>query len=177
LRSAFDHLAWQLSSAKFQAKFPHQVEFPVFQRKPFTRDELSRYRRKIEGISSPTALARIDSLQPYHQVDPSRYPLWLIHDLDRTDKHRELVLAVYIMKLNISADVSFEAFGQQLPWESKPRNVRVLGEPVVDMKGNMSAQVTFKEFSGRDDEHLIPMLKKLLDFTVNAIESFAGKFM
>src|SRR6266850_676840 len=34
LRSAFDHVAWQLSSAAVRAASPNQIEFPVFPTKP-----------------------------------------------------------------------------------------------------------------------------------------------
>src|SRR5207244_1463826 len=141
-----------------------------------TKDKMSSYCRKVEGISSPTALVRIDGLQPYKRVDPSRDPLWLIHDMDRIDKHRELVLAVYSMSVNIRAETQLHALGEQMPWELKPRNVRIVDRSPVQVKGKMAAQVTFREFSKRDDESIIPTLKNLLRFTTDAIDSFAEEF-
>jgi|HubBroStandDraft_4_1064222.scaffolds.fasta_scaffold40725_2 hypothetical protein len=180
LRSSFDHVAWQLSSTDLQAKSPYQIEFPVSLKEPkpcaIKKDKISRYCRKVEGIARPSALVRIDSLQPYRRPNPSRHPLWLIHDLDRIDKHRELVLAVYIMQLNITANAQIRGFGEQMPWEVKPRNVRLVGPPTVDMQAKMSVQVTLGEFSGRDDQPLIPTLQNFLRFTNDAIESFAGEF-
>lgn len=182
LRSAFDHLAWQLSSSELQTNSPHQIEFPIFRQEPdwcagLTKNKICRYCRKIEGIASPSALTRIEALQPYKRSDWDRHPLWLIHDMDRTDKHRELILAVYIMKLNVTGNAQFTAVGQQMPWELKPRNLRILGVSEVQVKGQMSAQITFKEFSGRDDQPIIPTLQNLLSFTVNSVESFASEFV
>jgi hypothetical protein len=180
LRSVFDHVAWQLSSPAFQANSPRQIEFPIFRTRPvpcgITRKQMCAYCRKVEGINSPTALVRIDSLQPYWVTNPLRHSLWLIHDMDIFDKHRELKMAVFIAKLNISGNVQVKGFGQQMPWEKRPRSMFILDNPEVDMKAQMFAQVTFSEFSGRDDESIIPTLQHLLRFTTDAIESFAEEF-
>jgi len=184
LRAAFDHLAWQLSSPIFQAKSPHQIEFPVFDVRPkrcgkcggVNPNKLCRYCRKIEGIASPTALTRIESLQPYKGATPGHHPLWLIHDMDRIDKHRELVLTVHIMRVNIQANAALNGTGQQLPWEVNPRNVRLTRPPQVDMKVKMSADVTFREFSGRDDDPIIPTLQNFLRFSADSLEGFTVEF-
>jgi len=181
LRSVFDHVAWQLSSPDFQANSPTQIEFPVFKERPrlcgIAKKKICGYCRKVEGIPSPSALARIEALQPYLRADPSRYPLWIIHDLDRIDKHRELVLTVYIMQMNISANAQVSAIGEQMPWELKPRNVRLVGSPTnVEMKVKMAAQITLGEFNRRDDQPLIPTLQNFLRFTSDAVESFAEEF-
>jgi len=181
LRSSFDHLVWQLSSPDFQAKpAARKIEFPVFLKRPkpcsITKDKMSAYCRKVEGISSPSALARIEWLQPYTRPNPSRNSLWIIHDMDISDKHRELILAVYSMNVNLRAETQLLGFGEQMPWELNPRNFRIYGKSPVQVKGKMSAQITFREFSGREDEPIIPMLNKLLDFTTNTIESFAEEF-
>ena len=63
-----------------------------------------------------------------------------------------------------------------MPWERIPRNVRFITAPNVEVKVKMSAQITLSEFSGRDDESIIPTLQNLLHFTTDAIESFAGEF-
>lgn len=181
LRSAFDHVAWQLSSADLQAKCPTKIEFPVFKDRPklcgIKKKAISGYCRKVEGITSPSALARIHNLQPHLRDDPSRDPLWLIHYMDIIDKHRELVLAVLIGQVNISANAEIPGIGVMMPWEIKPRAVRHTGPPTkVEMKVKMSAQITFGEFSGRKDPSLIPTLQNFLRFTIDAVESFAEEF-
>ena len=181
LRSAFDHVAWQLSSSHMQTNFPRRIQFPVFDEPPTlcgtTKKKICAYCRQIEGISSPTALARIHGLQPHGVANPRRHPLWLIHDMDIFDKHRELILAVFIMKLNIVGNVEIHGHGQLRPWEIRPRNFVPSGEPKVNMKINMAAQVTLGEFSGRDDESIIPTLNSLHRFTVDTIENFRDEFI
>jgi hypothetical protein len=97
--------------------------------------------------------------------------------MDVYDKHRELVLAVFRMSMNLRAETLSYGFGeQQRPWETRPRNVRILGRSKMEVKVKMAAQVGLKEFSGRDDESLIPVLTNLLRFTSDSIESFAEEF-
>lgn len=181
LRSAFDHVAWQLSSPVFQAKSPHRIEFPVFRSDPglcgVTKNKICRYCGKVEGITSPTALARIAALQPYLRAHPDREPLWLIHDIDRTDKHRELILAIYTGQLSVDAVAQFPGVGVQLPWEIRPRNTRITGPPTkVEMKGKMTVQIALGEFNRPKDQPLIPMLQNFLRFTIETVESFAKEF-
>jgi hypothetical protein len=180
LRCAFDHLAWQLSSTDLQAKSPNQIEFPVFKERPklcgITKDKMCRYCRKIEGIASPSALARIDSLQPYLRTDASRHLLWIIHDMDRNDKHRELVLLAYTGALNVNAMAQASGVAQMMPWEIKARSVHIIGPAKVEMKIQMAAQIALNEFSGREDQPIIPTLQNFLRFTSDAIESFAEEF-
>jgi hypothetical protein len=181
LRCGFDHTAWQLSSTDLQTTSPNQIEFPVFKERPklcgITKDKMCRYCRKVQGITNPGALARIDSLQPYHRSDAARHPLWIIHEMDRIDKHRELILVACSGQINLNALAQIPAVGQFVPWEISPRSVQVTGPPTnVQMKAKLTAQVTFNEFSKRDDQPLIPTLQDLLRFASDAIESFTKDF-
>jgi hypothetical protein len=179
-RSAFDHVAWQLSSDEFQAKHFTRIEFPVFKEVELCgikKKNICRYCRKIEGIASPTALTRIHFLQPHLRPDPLRDPLWLIHDMDIIDKHRELVLAAFIMNVNFAATADIPGIGIQMPWEITPRLIRYTGPPTnMQMKVKMSAQITLGELRERDDQPIIPTLQNLLRFTSDAVESFAKEF-
>jgi hypothetical protein len=57
LRSAFDHVAWELSSDAERRDHATRIEFPIFPDALDDKGKLTRFERKIEGISSPTALA------------------------------------------------------------------------------------------------------------------------
>lgn len=178
LRCAFDHIAWQLSSPESQTKFPTRIEFPVFDKDPsLDKEKLQLYQRKIKGIASATALARIDGLQPHRRPNPLRDPLWLIHNMDRIDKHREVVMAIQIMKLQISAGATAIGFGIQKPWENRPRRVQLVGHSDVEMNVKISANITLGEFTGANDESIIPTLVNLLRFTRNSVQSFSGEFV
>ena len=45
---------------------------------------------KIQGVTDLDARAVIRNLQPYKAPEPHRHPLWILHELDRVDKHRAL---------------------------------------------------------------------------------------
>jgi hypothetical protein len=188
LRSAFDHTAWQLSSiqSRTNPKTRRQIEFPVFfDRDPcerceraLTKGEHSRYCRKVQGITSSTALKRIEGLQPYKRPDVHsrlRHPLWLIHDFDRIDKHQELnlVLSIVTVKMDAYGDVTFRTAK-----DAASGGVRLLPGPtkVTDVKvdGKISAEIAFGQLQEREDKSLVPTLEELLKFARETIESFAA---
>lgn len=94
LRSALDHLVWQLVGVN--GKCPgRRNEFPI-------QDNSNRdnFKRALNGVS-PTAVAYIESVQPYHIVeraypsdaDIARKGLAILNALCNMDKHRHLAIA------------------------------------------------------------------------------------
>ncbi len=85
LRSALDYLSQRLVRANGQAS-SHATEFPIFL-------DASRYPsdapRKTRGMST-AAMAVLERLQPFNGATPDRHPLWLLHELNNADKHRQL---------------------------------------------------------------------------------------
>jgi hypothetical protein len=100
LRSALDHIVFQLSTNYSQPLTDAQVkhsEFPIFNRRSRFHERTKKGDParasgfgKIEAVD-PTAQAIIESMQPYRGGDY----LWLmlLHELDRIDKHRRLILS------------------------------------------------------------------------------------
>jgi hypothetical protein len=90
LRSALDHLAWQLD-----AKPAASTAFPIRLNPPdrWPLDCVSRMR--------PDAQIIIEGLQPFwethHGREPARHPLWALHSLDIEDKHKVLVSTASFM--------------------------------------------------------------------------------
>lgn len=90
LRSCFDHAVWQLVIANAGTPSKRH-QFPVYIDAAMYKTEA---RRQIAGVSARAA-ETIQKLQPYHAG--ARYQhhcMWLIHELDRIDKHRVLLVAV-----------------------------------------------------------------------------------
>ncbi len=89
LRSALDHLAWQLviSAGGSPDRF---TQFPILldalgKKGPCLAD--------VAGGISSGALALVESLQPYNRVDdPTLDPLAILAELSNFDKHRMVVL-------------------------------------------------------------------------------------
>jgi hypothetical protein len=86
LRSALDHLAWQLVIANSETP-DSKTEFPVFWDAVKYKAESPR---KVRGISQQ-ARAQIERLQPYQAADRFEdHLLYIVHQLNLTDKHRLL---------------------------------------------------------------------------------------
>lgn len=86
LRSALDHMVWQLVLANGESP-DGKTEFPVFW-------DAGRYRadspRKVRGMSQE-ARAQIERLQPYHAAHRFEdHALYVVHKLNLTDKHQLL---------------------------------------------------------------------------------------
>ena len=96
LRSALDHLAWQLVEAN--GSVPNdRTDFPI--RKGPTEYENTTKRPKIEGIS-PGAVGILDSIKPYKGGNDT---LWTLHQLDVFDKHRlPIVTALVVDRVTIT---------------------------------------------------------------------------
>lgn len=95
LRCCLDHLVWQLALEKGQAP-DAKTEFPIFldrdkyleTKKDGTPTERSGL-RKIMALPAP-AQQIIGGAQPFAVTKgvPSMHPLWLLHELSNSDKHR-----------------------------------------------------------------------------------------
>ena len=93
MRSALDHLAWELSGPKP----PPKTEFPIFHDgKKFQSRESGGGLYKIRGIKDTKARALIESVQPcYSQPNrPKGHPLYSLHALSNPNKHQVLHLGV-----------------------------------------------------------------------------------
>jgi len=94
MRSAIDHLAVAISDPKHRKT----ASFPCFTVDPdqFPVDHKLRkaFNRATAGMSAK-ALAQVKLCQPYQEADPvdrRRHSLSVISQLDRIDKHREIVV-------------------------------------------------------------------------------------
>lgn len=101
MRSALDHLSRRLVVASGSTP-TRQTEFPIFRRH---NEFLKGSKGKVAGMSTAIVEA-IEALQPYHLKRPDGqetatwHPLWILHDLDRIDKHQGLnVTAVALPRI------------------------------------------------------------------------------
>lgn len=82
-RSALDHAVWALHA---EADRSPRVEFPVF----LTAAKYAAGSAPKIGTLPQQTRVVLESLQPFHAVDPELHPLWILHELNRVDKHRVL---------------------------------------------------------------------------------------
>lgn len=103
LRSALDYLSQQLVRANGQAP-TRRTQFPIFH-------DAGRYAAEAPGMvrgMSPAGVRWIEGQQPFAGGGPDRHILWVLHDLNNADKHRELSVvgsAVHAQALTGTADI------------------------------------------------------------------------
>lgn len=166
LRSALDHLAYQLAIVGNGKPPSRRVEFSIAK----DADTYEREKaRKVEGIR-PEAVEAIDRLKPYKGGNDA---LWRIHELDNIDKHRFVFV--------IAKDALFEApwFTDEMPYLIRPRTLNTdaplfsgvfASEVENDVNFEIEEAVNQTQVSERDA--LLPTLQKYIDIVESLILSF-----
>ncbi len=94
LRSALDHLVWQLVivSGNAPRSGPGGNQFPIFTYKPGDmRRRNNRFNKQLRGVH-PSIRAAIHRIQPYRAGDAAlRRPLAVLADLSNEDKHQAIL--------------------------------------------------------------------------------------
>jgi hypothetical protein len=140
-RSALNQLAWQL--ALLTTPEPEtRTEFPIFI-DPDRFESLDRGGGMWKMVNLPEAARTcVKGLQPCYRTDgktPESHPLWLLHELNREDKHRLLPLAAWSLRsanLRLLEDGKFSAGlivlglrpvedGREVMRKSRPRSAEM----------------------------------------------------
>jgi hypothetical protein len=173
LRSSLDHVAWQLSSETYRRTHTHAIEFPVFDTEPIKKDDISKYERKIKGITSPSARKIIKDIQPYQTADPLDDLLWIVHDMDRIDKHRELTFVFPSFSVLLPPELAqyalLDASGKLLPMSAEIANS-------IKKQSKVTPQIAFGEFGKRKGKFVVIGLFQLTNFIRDTVKLFAGEF-
>jgi len=176
LRSCLDHIVWHFSSDTAKLLHESALEFPVFC-KPLTKDELRRYKRKIQGITNPSILALIERLQPYQRgTDAIDDPLCIVHDMDRFDKHRELVIVRPSAQIQFPAGTSVALVEQAFAYtQGKPVPDDILAAigRLIKKHHHVTADIAFAQFGKWQTQPVVPSLAQLINSTSNVVELFA----
>lgn len=144
LRSALDHLAWQLVIPDGGVPAEHTY-FPVYE----SRLNSHGNPRKVTinpQINRPDILKTLDDVQPYQRADGNVWldSIWMIHQLNIIDKHR-LLLAVAGV-LNIDDHPPIWTLREGVP---SPKTWFNYGVPLQD--GDPIARFDFGETEAPDD--------------------------
>ncbi|HLW52531.1 MAG TPA: hypothetical protein VKW06_06780 [Candidatus Angelobacter sp.] len=172
LRSALDHLAWQLVELG-GGKPDKNTYFPICERPHQYASMMGN--REIQKIPKD-ARDILEAIQPYNTMDMT---LWLLHQLDISDKHRLLLTVVTSMD---KWGVDF-ALGQTL-WFNEHRFLPlVVGYEIINIPTStyhrqphhnfqLGVDIAFGESEIPEGELVIYTLKKMVDF----VEGFVSKF-
>jgi hypothetical protein len=86
LRATLDHIIWALVEESGNATH-YELTFPcVLDRKKWP----SALRRKLKNVP-PQWIPAIEQAQPFTAPQPRRHPMYVLHQLDITNKHRLLI--------------------------------------------------------------------------------------
>lgn len=176
LRSALDHVVWQLVDEKGTAR----TEFPIF-------DSSEKYettgKKKIQLVSA-SAQEIIEGLQPYHKgMEFSAHPLYRLHHINRIDKHRSLhLLGIAVSKaaIGIGGSGTLHSLIIHNPKPTFPlehdavlRTVHAAaGTSRVKVSHEFSFEIAFGKFEVCEGLHVIPTLRQIADFVGEKIELF-----
>jgi hypothetical protein len=168
-RSCLDHIAWQLSSSEHRRDHPGGIEFPVFHKKPANKDELAQYSRKVKGISNTETLRLIEQMQPYNSPDPLDDPSWIIHDMDRVDKHQELVI------IAVGFDLFAPPYLEELARRYASEDIPIPADIALQLQKyiKLSPDIAFRQFGKRENQPVIPSLSYLEETIRGAVGLFA----
>jgi hypothetical protein len=108
LRSALDHCMWIAAQAEGLAH-SRSREFPVFlDRAVYDRD----VERKFDGVQDPEVLGVVERVQPWQRgPDAKDDHLWIVHELDRIDKHRTLTVVPMVPR-TVDFEGTFHGVGE-----------------------------------------------------------------
>jgi hypothetical protein len=191
VRSAFDHLAYQLAlkhSPSRVAEWENRIQFPIYlDEKRFN----SFVDKKVAPFISATALAEIKQLQPYWPGnDGADDIIWAISQLDVIDKHRLLVIAVEKFRPVELIDtgnvpISFVDFAES-DWKTAEDGAEVLrikvpslGEVAGKMHMNIKTahSVHFKGTGLSCDKFaVLQVLNECISFAGYVVDDFGKKF-
>ena len=168
LRSCFDHIVWHFSTGPKLNNMP--VDFPVFPEEPIEKNELARFEGKIQRITNPKVRELIEGLQPYKSPSPFDDPLFIIHNFDIVDKHRELLLcpSAGTRVLPNSMKPLIEGYQRAHP-ELNSAQVQAYFKDY----GPLQPCIAFRNFGQRKIHPAIPGLMDLFQYTFNAVDRFA----
>jgi len=184
LRSALDHLAWQLVLIAGSTPGRH-TSFPIYISKP---DFDGRVRNPPEGRKSPLdgidpeseIWAQVEHVQPYN---PGYEDFGRVATFSNRDKHQGLIAAVsYMHTLDLDELATISGGGEvvrsfkppdALAHDTELFRVAKTGSVQVQMKADPPAQITVS-----DGEVAVPIdgLDKLRSLTVAVIRNFERFF-
>ncbi|HEY2893167.1 MAG TPA: hypothetical protein VGJ16_03115 [Pirellulales bacterium] len=199
LRIALDHLALAMAKSHTPNMSQGDItasEFPIYSSAGGFKRNGTKKVRCINAV----ACAAIESFQPYHGFHPYPiHPLWIIHELNRVDKHRSLTMCTGVPMLDGRQMIGFRPRNLELA-KAHPKalayaDARGIGELVVDavmmryasftefpvncmqFDPVVTAEITFGHGSPVPLEPVIPVLEAMCNFVRDVVIAQFSKFL
>jgi hypothetical protein len=160
LRSALDHLAYQLAEVGTPGATPSEwVAFPIVRD---AKDYESAKARKVQGMT-PEAIKAIDALKPYKGGNDE---LWRLHELSNIDKHR---FAFTLFRDGLFLGDGFE--GHYWLRTQEPLFDGIM-HPEVNGNAGLSSSETMSPSKVGKAQPLLPFLHQIVDFVDALVNNF-----
>jgi hypothetical protein len=116
-------------------------------------------------------------MQPHRSgSDAIDHPFCIVHDMDRFDNHRELVLVNSSANIQFPIGTKWEVIFIWTKYDQgktlSDEELAVLQSAVKD-KAKVTPNVAFAQFGKRNEHPVVPALMELRDGIANAVELFA----
>jgi hypothetical protein len=178
LRSSLDHIVWIFSNDAYRLSRANAIEFPVLCKIP-DKDKAAKFERNIKGVDKPSVRKLITDLQPYQSgASTINNPLCIIHDMDRFDKHRELVIVTACANLTFPAGTSVDLVRKVMAYkQGEPLTTSDVDAVQRTMKqdAEVRPQISFAKLGKRETEFAIPVLAHLLNTVDDVVSMFASE--
>jgi hypothetical protein len=188
LRSSLDYLVWQLF-VKDRIAPPPKSGFPIF---TTPQGYKARAGTMIKGIGAG-ASKRIESFQPFQSAKPhTEHPLWVLQELNNTDKHRLLIVARAIVSFRTTVEVrmkldAFDVARKQVRFSPNLRTPLIIEDgtqlgsiltdnPEKEVDFKFATEIAIKEVALTKDYAALPLLKQLSRYVGAAVKSFKPDF-
>jgi len=137
LRSALDHLVWQLVIAS-DAQPDNRNQFPIFVREPSTDRERGRWDSAVRGLAPPY-VAAIERMQPYKADEPGERTLAVLADLSNADKHRIVVPLAFSINEQVAETIT----------AVEPRDLEITGQATITVERRLDHDTEIMSFPVR----------------------------
>lgn len=187
LRSSLDYLAHSL--VKTSGNIPEKrCGFPIFLDSKMYE---AMSPRMIKGASA-RAIAQIHRLQPFNSPYGPDDPLWLLHELNNTDKHRLPIALASGVDINTVTMTHTEGSGGHsgtlsfcstinYGWRRVENGAELLAVyemvPPMDVNPEFTQEVVLPKTGGAPDEPLGPFLHQLTDYVGRIVDAFTSEFV
>jgi len=180
-RSCLDHIIWHFSIPNLTPKMENVIEFPIFEIDPYAiptnKDRIKSFERKIQGITNTNVLGLIKDMQPYAiGADMADHGLLIIHNMDRFDKHRELVIVDSSVNINFPPNMLDYLVKANLYTQGElPESEHLALSRAIQKDSKATPSVGFRNFGKWSTYPVIKGLAELGQAVDNAVTAFASE--
>jgi hypothetical protein len=174
-RSSLDHIVWIFSNDTAKTLHENALGFPILSEVP-DKNKLASFERQIQGVDKASVKKLIADYQPYKLgADALDNPLCIVHDMDRFDKHRELVIVGGCANLTFPATAAGTIQKIMKYRQGKPLPIEdiVAVQRAVKHEAKVFPQVAFAKFGQREGQFVVPCVQQLFRATISVIDQFA----